>query len=276
MANPKRLANLDPHIVAVLNEDSLNRRKAAGEAALGERSTFVELEAGGDSALVERLTCDSDMNGVWTELDRLAKESRDEFLPLDFLTLAVTLPRQWVRMSKVPTAVAREDLSEIGVLARKLARKLRANRAEIRMLVGHDTDLSSVIVTDLDARGKIEQAAQIKRWGSDAALNDEQPVISDYPEALEALADRLDVPDHQLPIGGRPTKPNDPNAARTYFVQQLAAFLQDRTDDRIDKKMRNQVIAGMVNAMVDNPNSWLTARHVELILKPDETPPSKQ
>lgn len=276
MAKPIRLENLDSHIVAVLNEDGLNRRKAAGEAALDERISFVELEAGGDSALVDRLTCDSDMSEVWAELGRLAIECGDEFLPLDILTLAVNLPRQWKRMSKVPTALARQDLSEIAVLARKLARKLGAMRAEIRMLAGRDTDLSSIIVADLDARGKKEQAGQIKRWNWDAALNDERPVIPDFPEALEALADGLDVPDHQLPIGGRPTKPNDPNAARTYCVQQLAAFLHDRTDDRIDRKLRNKMIAGMVNAMFDNPSSWLTARHVELILKPDETSPPKK
>lgn len=275
MANPKQLKNLDPKIVAVLNEDGLNRRKAAGEAALDARSTFVEFDAGGDSALVNRLTSDPDMADVWTALGRLAKDFDDEYLPLDILTLAVFLPRQWKRMSKVSTSLARHDLKEISALARKLAKKLRASRAEIQMLVGCDADLPSALATDLNARGRKEQAAQIRKWNSDAARNHEKPAIPDFPEALDALAEKLDVPDHQEPIGGRPTKPNEKNAARTYYVQQLADFLHDKSDDRIDHKERNKVIALIVNTMIDDPDSRLTARHVELILKPYEAAPSK-
>jgi len=269
MANRKRLKDLDPQIIAALNEDDLNRRKAAGEAALDERNTFVELEAGGDSALVDRLTCDPRMKKTRASLRRLAEELGDDLLALDILTLAVALPRQWERMSKVSTSLAREDLKEMSALARKLARKLKANRAEIQMLAGYDTDLPAVIVTELKARGREEQAAQVRKWDSDAILNDEKPAMPDFPEALDALADRLDVPDHQEPVGGRPTKPSEQHAARTYYVQQLAAFLHERTDDRIDRKLRNQIVAGLADAVFGSLSSRLTARHVQLLLKPN-------
>ncbi len=252
MAKPPPLKNLDP-LVAVAVADP----------------GFTAREAGGDSALVDRLVSYPEMKGVWDGLERLARACDDEYLPLDVMTLLVALPRQWTRMSKVSTANARKNVKDIAEVARKLARMLKAHEADIWMMVGYGTDPHSLIVDSLRANGRSTTAKRVQKLDWRAINRGGAPAIPSHEVILTALADRLarGYGDQSSPIGGRPTKPNDPNAARTYYVHQLAAYLDDKADGRIEKVVLNRIVAAAVNVMVNDPNSFLDARHVALLLK---------
>lgn len=247
MAKPSRLKNLDPLVSRVAADPN-----------------FIALEAGGDQGLLDRLLGRPEMESVWDDLSRLVEKRGDDHLPLDLLTLTLALPRHWARTDKTRTAEAKKTLRDVEDTARKLSRQLQAHSGLIRLLAGYDTDLHSIIVELHRTKGRRTTAKQVQKLDWSTINRGGQPAIPQLPQVLDALADKLKEgrKKHRRPIGGRPTKPNEPMAHRTYYVQQLAEFFEER-----DMDVPFAVIAEIVNVMVDDPSSFLTPRHVELLLK---------
>jgi len=252
MAKPRRLKNIDPHVAVAISDPS-----------------YADREAGGDSALVDRLTTYAEMKEVWEALRQLSIEFDDDYLPLEFMTLVVALPGQWKRMSKTSTANARKNLKEIAEEARKLAQKMMVHEADIRLMAGVGTDPHSLIVALLRASGRGTTAKRVQKLNWRAINRGGAPAIPSHEVLLNALADKLEegAKPKSRPRIDRPTKPNEASAERTYFVQQVAAYLHDKTDDQIKKAMLKAIAAATVNVMVDDPDSTLTPRHVDLLVK---------
>lgn len=228
-------------------------------AAAPNSADFIRNEAGGDQALVNRVVLDLDMRPAWRQVNLLAK--RDDYLPYEFLQLAVALPRQWARMSKTSTAKAKEDVKEIERAVRALSRMLHARRPEVFMLVGYDTDLATLIRDALIAQGHEDVGNRVRDVHWEAIITGGSDGIPDLPDVLDVLATRLATAQRGRPIGGRPTRPGARDAERTYCVQQLAAFFEEKTE-RIPKS----VIARTVTAIL-NLSSPMTPDHVTKLLK---------
>lgn len=224
----KPLSNLSPQVLTVVNSPS-----------------FIEHDAGGEVAMLDRLISSNQMASVWDEVNRM---SDDEYIPLRFLQLALALPRIWKLLSKTPTAEAKKNVKEIEVAARKLANQLRAHRPEFHLFGVYETGLESLIFSTLTETGYTEVAKCIRDLGYSEALGNDSSAIPDLPTVLIKLADRLkDGLSRRGPFGQRPTKPRDKNSDRTFCVRELVAFSESRMGDNLSF----DAVARTVNTILD-------------------------
>ena len=188
--------------------------------ALRADPSFIANEARGDKATLDRLLDSDIMKPAWRQINRLARA--DEYLPTDFLVTALALRRAWARTSRTPTAEAKRNLKDIGKAAKGLARQLRAHKADIRLLTAYGTELQALILGVLESQGHSASAEAIRATA--------QPALPTHAAVLDHLAAVLTAgtKSTQPPIGGRPAKPRAANAERTYCVQQLASFFEER------------------------------------------------
>lgn len=226
--------------------------------ALKDRK-FVEREAGGDRELLDRLVSRLDMKATW---DLVNRSGDDQEFPLEFLMFAGTLRIEWAAKSKVPTEVARRALRDVAANAKKLAVQIQGHEAEVRLLAGVRTDLASLIVQVHEKADREESAAEIARlnWETYRRTGFVHRAIPDFTEVLNHFAEKLDRAAECKPIGGRPRKVNDPNAERTYCVQQLAAFFEKSVGE-----VPKAEIAESVTVILDLADP-LTPSHVAKLL----------
>jgi hypothetical protein len=212
-----------------------------------------------DVAAADRLHSSSDMKDVWRELRRLAAQTSNELLPLEFETIASALRGDWARLSKTPTSEAKTTLKDIEKTARHLSRQLRAHRAEIELFAGYETDLRSLVYRTLKSEGRSTTARRLRHLESQQQWRSLRSVIPTHPEVLQRLADLLK--DGQKEKPRRPTKVGDENAERTFCVQRLAAFLKEKTG-----QAHPTLIARTVSALLDLREP-LTADHVAHLIR---------
>lgn len=228
MKRAKPLSNLSPQVLTVVNSPS-----------------FIEHDAGGEVAMLDRLIGSKQMASVWDEVNSL---STDDYFPLEFLQLALVLPRLWRITSKVPTGEAKKTLRDVEETARRLARQLLAHRREFILLGVYATDMVSLVLQVLEENGRSKTAKRLRKLNNSERDGNDSLQIPDLPAVLGKLADMLKAGQgRRRPVGYRPTKPQAKNAERTYCVKELIGFFEMHDVGELPL----DVVARTVNAILD-------------------------
>jgi len=201
------------------------------------------------------------MKPVWEWLN--AKSVQDKDLPRDFFVLANVLPQFWEQTSKTPTKEAMRNLKKMEDRARQLAKELREREAEIRLMCGYGTSLHALIAEMHCREGRDMTAKELRELDDKLYLAQGEHLIPNFADVLEALAEKLARAERGQLVNRRPTKPNEVSAERTYCVQSLASFFEERVGE-----ISLDAIARIVNEILDiGGTTPLDASHVGKLLK---------
>jgi len=231
------------------------------------RQRFTTSELGA----IDRLVTRPDMHAVWNSLS----ESEDTYLPHAFFDRCICCPREWVRLSSFPDKKLAQHLATIADKADALAQLVEISEAEIcsirdwplsvEMLLGElalrDQARHPPKTSRASGAVEIDTSGNFSAEGLDATADpDEREAEGPAPTPIDALlrefARVLRGPPALLTDVLRPTKPNDPNAYRTFLVRALTHFFLSH-----ERRPKADLVARTVSAMLDL-DSPMDANHV--------------
>ena len=217
------------------HEDSLPLEAVLSNMRSRWASSQLEKSYGARTvALARALLNSEEMRYVWEGLYKIGGD-----LPDDYCEYAVLQHNVWHRLSGVPGKRAQKELQAAALAATWLAERLRACEREITLVNGWYLTLPQLLTVAARHRRAIALGRKLKPLPPRfevpmfAARYTGLDSIS-VPEVLDGLAEILKGKPKTDIAYARPTKPNDPNAERTFIVRRLAQFLAAVSIDEIE------------------------------------------
>lgn len=216
-------------------------------ASIASNQVHIDIHAGGDSVLLQRLITYPEMAYVWTEIGKF--ENNSDVAHSFFVTTSMIRVR-WLRLSHTPKSHLEENIRTISDIAKKLANQLDAFSRDIELAVTNVPTLTNLIEQHIETTSGLpdEERGHLLELIWDANYYQDCPdsYLPSLPEVLRLLAERLKPPFGTYEYGLRPTKVRAITAERTYAVRVLSGFFRT-----LCQSSRLDLVAPTVTTLLD-------------------------
>jgi hypothetical protein len=231
-------------------------------ASIASNQVHIDIHAGGDSVLLQRLITYPEMAYVWTEIGKF--ENHSDVAHSFFVKTSMVRVR-WLKLSHTPKSHLEENIRTISDTANKLANQLDAFSRDLELAVTDVPTLTNLIEQHIETTSGLpdEERGHLLDliWDANFYQDRPDPYLPTLPEVLRLLAERLKLPFGTHEYGLRPTKVRAITAERTYAVRVLSDFFLT-----LCQSPRFDLVAPTVTTLLDLADDPLTIEHAQKLV----------